>query len=123
MAPADYAGASKRGLQHRLEQEDARKPFTRDEIDRIPKDAGGVYAIWLDTGECLYVGMSEDRIRARLMDHLRNETNLGLRRDLLTLPDAVRFSAVHPLAPEDIRYFEERLIRDWNPRYNQTFNG
>ncbi len=115
--------ASLLSVKHRLRQESALKPFTPAEVRRVPKDEGGVYALWLPSGECLYVGMSEDRIRARLMDHLRNETNPGLLRDLRMFSNAVAFSAVHPLAPEDIRYLEERLIRDWNPRHNQTFNG
>lgn len=124
MTTDERVGASPRGLQIRLEQEDARKPFTPAEVRRLPKDkGGGVYAIWLDSGECLYVGMSEDRIRDRLMDHLRNETNPGLRRDLRTFPKAVRFSAVYPLAPEDVRILEAALIRDWNPRHNRVFAG
>ena len=117
-------GAPLLSVKYRLEREDARKPFTLAEVRRMPKDdVGGVYALWLDSGECLYVGMSEDRIRARLMDHLRNETNPGLRRDLRTFPNAVRFSAVCPLAPEEIRILEAALIRDWNPRHNRIFAG
>lgn len=116
-------GAPLLSVKYRLEREDARKPFTPGEVRRLPKDVGGVYAIWLPPNECLYVGMSEDRIRARLMDHLRNETNPGLRRDLQSFPAVVRFSAVCPLAPEEIRILEAALIRDWNPRHNRVFAG
>ena len=117
----DAPGAPLLSVKYRLEQEDARKPFTRAEVRRLPEDAGGgVYAIWLPPNECIYVGMSEDRIRDRLMDHLRNETNPGLRRDLQSFPAVIRFSAVYPLALEDIRALEAALIRDWNPRHNRA---
>lgn len=120
----DAPGAPLLSVKYRLEQEDARKPFTRAEVRRLPEDAGGgVYAIWLPPNECIYVGMSEDRIRDRLMDHLRNETNPGLRRDLQSFPAVVRFSAVFPLEIEDIRKHERDLILAWDPRHNRVFVG
>lgn len=119
----DSPGAPILSVKYRLEQEDARKPFTPAEVRRLQKDVGGVYAIWLPPNECIYVGMSEDRIRDRLRDHLRNETNPDLRRDLQSFPAVVRFSAVYPLAPEDIRKHERDLILAWNPRHNRVFAG
>ena len=116
----DAPGAPLLSVKYRLEQEDARKPFTAKEVRRLRKGVGGVYAIWLPPNECIYVGMSEDRIRDRLMDHLRNETNPDLRRDLQSFPAVVRFSAVYLPAPEDIRALEAALIRDWNPRHNRA---
>lgn len=109
-------------VKYRLEQESEWMPFTREEVRRVPIDQGGVYAIWLPPNDCLYVGMSEDRIGARLMDHLRNETNPGLRSDLALFPAAARFSAAYPLALEEIRALEAALIRDWKPRHNRAFN-
>ncbi len=123
MTTADYAGASLRGLQYRLERESEWRPFTREEVRRVPSDQGGVYAIWLPPYDCLYVGMSEDRIGARLMDHLRSEANPGLRSDLTLNSTDVRFSAAYPLALEDIRVLEAALIRDWAPRHNRAFNA
>lgn len=116
------ASAPLLSVKYRLERESEWRPFTREEVRRVPSDQGGVYAIWLPPYDCLYVGMSEDRIGARLMDHLRDETNPGLRIDLALFPAAVKFSAAYPLALEDIRVLEAALIRDWSPRHNRAFN-
>ena len=69
-------------LQYRLDHE--RQPFQRDTVRRLPKGRAGVYAFWLAAGtagahECLYVGMSETCVRTRLLQHITNETNPGLR--------------------------------------------
>ena len=118
------ASAPLLSVKYRLERESEWRPFTREEVRRgVPSDQGGVYAIWLPPYDCLYVGMSEDRIGARLMDHLRDETNPGLRSDLALFPAAVKFSAAYPLALEDIRVLEAELIRDWSPRHNRAFNA
>ena len=61
------------------------RPFTRSELRSLPRDGLGVYAFWLvdDADEiqaCLYFGISTTCVRRRLLSHLSNESNEGLRR-------------------------------------------
>lgn len=45
--------------------------------NRIGTDAEGVYAFWLTSGACLYVGMSAN-LRQRIYQHRMNEHNTAL---------------------------------------------
>ena len=70
---------------YRLEQE--LRPFTADEVRELPRNRSGLYALWLPSGieggpERLYLGMSTTCLRRRLLQHLSNEINPGLRRQL-----------------------------------------
>ena len=78
------------GLKYRLERE--LRPFNRVEVRRLPRQRTGVYALWLPIEyegrhECLYVGMSETCVRQRLIQHLQNETNPRLLRQLRLFRD------------------------------------
>ena len=61
------------------------RPFTRAQVQQLPRDRQGVYAIWEppeygeSTDTCAYVGMSTTCITTRLLDHISDETNPELR--------------------------------------------
>ena len=93
----------------------------RAEVQRLPRDRRGVYALWLPAGdlpECLYVGISTTCIRRRLLDHLSNEANPELRRQLYMFRDTVRFAAVFTESDDETRQLEAALIADWQPLCN-----
>ena len=106
-------------LKYQLERETS--PFRRVEVQSLPRDRRGVYALWLPAGdvpECLYVGISTTCIRRRLLDHISNETNPELRRQLYMFGDAVRFSAAFTDSYEQTRELEAALVSDWQPLCN-----
>ena len=101
------------------------RPFTRNEIGRLPKERCGLYALWLPSGveggpERLYLGMSATCLRRRLLQHLSSETNPELRRQLRMFRDLVRFSVVYTTGEQETRELETALIRDWRPETNRT---
>ena len=109
---------------YRLERQ--LRPFTREEVRRLPRDRLGLYALWLAAEtegghERLYLGMSTTCIRRRLLDHLSNETNPELRRELRLFRDRVEFSAVFTTGERETRDLETALIRDWQPETNRWF--
>lgn len=111
------------GLKYQLERD--LRPFNSDEIRRLPKDSTGVYALWLPTGtrgahDCLYVGMSEACVRRRLLQHLSNETNPGLRRQLRLFRDLVQFSVAFTKGRAETLELETAVIRDWRPETNRN---
>ena len=106
-------------LQYQLERD--HRPFTREEVRRLPSDRRGVYALWLpagETAECLYVGISTTCIRRRLLDHLSNETNPELRRQLRLFRDDVLFTAAFTQTDAQTRRLEAALISHWQPQCN-----
>ena len=99
------------------------RPFTRQELLTLPRDRLGVYAFWLvdDADEiqaCLYVGISTTCMRRRLLSHLSNESNEGLRRQFRMFGDSVRFTAAFTATAEQTRELEAALIRDWQSAHN-----
>ena len=106
-------------LKYQLERN--HRPFQRDEVQSLPADRLGVYALWLPTGdipECLYVGISTTCIRRRLLDHLSREENPELRRQLGMFSDSVCFSAVFTDGYDQTRELEKALVSDWQPLCN-----
>ncbi|MCY4112041.1 MAG: hypothetical protein OXF96_08890 [Chloroflexi bacterium] len=108
---------------YRLERE--LRPFTRDEVRRLPSGRSGLYALWLAAEtegghERIYLGMSATCVRRRLLDHLSNETNPELRRELRLFRDRVEFSAVFTTGERETRDLETALIRDWQPETNRA---
>ena len=106
-------------LKYQLER--SARPFRRAEVRRLHRDKRGVYALWLPVGdipECLYVGKSTTCVRRRLLDHLSNETNPELRRQLYMFRDTVRFSAAFTDTDDQTRQLEAALIADWQPLCN-----
>ena len=101
------------------------RPFTREEVRRLPRDRFGLYALWLAAEaegghERLYLGMSTTCVRRRLLDHLNNETNPELRRELRLFRDQVEFSVVLTTGKCETRDLEAALIRDWQPDTNRA---
>ena len=101
------------------------RPFTREEVRRLPRDRPGLYALWLAAEtegghERLYLGMSTTCVRRRLLDHLNNETNPELRRELRMFRDRVEFSAAFTTGERETRDLESSLIRDWHPETNRA---
>ena len=101
------------------------RPFTREEVRRLPRDRYGLYALWLAAEtegghERLYLGMSTTCVRRRLLDHLNNETNPELRRELRLFRDRVEFSTTFTIGERETRDLETSLIRDWQPETNRA---
>lgn len=101
------------------------RPFDRENVRNLSKERSGVYAIWLPVGdngeyECLYVGMSGTCVRQRLLQHLSDESNPGLRRQLRMFPEIVMFSAAFTEGERQTRALEALVIRDWKPDANRN---
>ena len=99
------------------------RPFNRAEVQKLPKGRCGLYALWLataDAPERLYIGMSTTCVRRRLLEHLANEANPELRRQLRMFPDLVEFSATSTESEEETRELEAAIIRAWQPETNRN---
>ena len=77
----------------------------------------------LDRPECLYVGMSEACMRQRLLQHLPNETNPELLRQLRMFRDIVMFSAAFTEGRQETLALETAVIQAWQPLKNRTKLG
>ena len=109
-------------MKYRLERE--RQPFTREIIRQLPKDRCGLYALWLPTGtedapERLYVGESTTCVRRRLLQHLSDEENPELRKQLRMFRDIVQFSVVFTEGRHETLTLETTVIREWQPETNR----
>lgn len=114
------------GLKYQLERE--LRPFNADEVRKLPTGRTGVYALWLPAEigggyDALYVGMSDACVRERLLQHLRNEANPGLLRQLRLFRDIVMFSAAFTSGREETLALETAVIRDWQPATNRNKLG
>ena len=111
------------GLKYRLERD--LRPFNIAEVRRLPKEQTGVYALWTPSDgeaglpECLYVGMSEVCVRRRLRQHLQNETNPELRRQLRLFRAIVMFSFAFTHGREETLALETAVIQAWQPLTNR----
>ena len=108
------------GLKYQLENQ--RFPFSRKQLLQLETNRNGVYALWLPGGgpdECLYVGMSDTCIRRRLLQHLNNETNPGLRNLLRLHRDTVEFSTALTGDEDETLSLENAIIKDWKPVTNR----
>ena len=109
-------------MKYRLERE--RQPFTREAVLQLPKDRCGLYALWLPTGtedapERLYVGESTTCVRRRLLQHLSDEGNPELRKQLHLFRDIVQFSVVFTEGRQETLALETTLIRELQPETNR----
>ena len=98
-------------------------PFNREEVQTLPKDRCGLYALWLPeegAHERLYLGMSATCVRRRLLEHLANEANPELRRQLHMFPDLVEFSVTFTASEEETHELEAAIIRAWQPETNRN---
>ena len=101
------------------------RPFNREEVQKLPKDCYGLYALWLpdeieSAPERLYIGRSTTCVRRRLLDHLANEANPELRRQLHMFPDLVEFSVTFTESEKETRELEAAIIRAWQPETNRN---
>ena len=113
-------------IQYQLERK--RVPFTLQAILSLPKNRCGLYAIWLPTGDedtydRLYAGVSKTCIRRRLLEHLSDEKNPELRRQIHIFGELIHFSVVFTEDPEHTLELETQLIRDWQPDTNRNKLG
>ena len=109
-------------IKYQLEQK--RVPFTRKNVLCLPRNRCGLYAIWLPTGddggyERLYAGVSKTCVRRRLRDHLSDEKNSELRKNIHVFGELIHFSVVFTEDPEHILELETELVRDWQPETNR----
>ena len=114
------------GLKYELEREV--RPFSEDEVRKLPRNRIGVYALWLPASveglnDCLYVGMAESCVRRRLLQHLHSETNPELRRQLRLFRDIVMFSAAFTQGREETLALETAVIHAWQPATNRNKLG
>ena len=101
------------------------RPFTRAEIQQLPRERSGVYALWRPTGtegrhECLYVGESTTCMRRRLLQHYDGATNPELYAQLRMFRAIVQFSVEFTSGAEETVLLETELIRSWQPKTNKN---
>ena len=126
MTESPDGGASPFALKYRLERE--LRPFAHDTVRGLPRNHTGVYALWLpdETGvgnQCIYVGMSHSCVRQRLLQHLQNETNPVLARELHLFPDIVMFSVAFTQGLQETLDLETAVIQAWQPATNRNKLG
>ena len=122
MSNTPYTYTNPFSVKYRLERE--LQPFTRDVLLQLPKDRCGLYALWLPTGaedapERLYVGESTTCVRRRLLQHLSNEDNPELRKQLRMFQDHIQFSVVFTEGRQETLELETTLIRELQPETNR----
>ena len=122
MSNTPYSYPTAFSVKYRLERE--RQPFTREAVLQLPKDRCGLYALWLPTGtedapERLYVGESTTCVRRRLLQHLSDEENPELRKQLHLFRDIVQFSVVFTEGRQETLALETTLIRELQPETNR----
>lgn len=88
-----------------------RRGFDYNFHNRVEPQTAGLYAFWLDTGACLYVGESQD-ISRRMYQHRFYEHNLKLMRYFKAFPQRIEVSyyTLQGSSPADRRQLERRLI-------------
>ena len=122
MSNTTYSYTNPFSAKYRLEHE--LQPFTREGVLQLPKDRCGLYALWLPTGtedapEPLYVGESTTCVRRRLLQHLSDEENPELRKQLRMFRDIVQFSVVFTEGRQETLALETTLIRELQPETNR----
>ena len=122
MSNTPYTYTNPFSVKYQLERN--RQPFTREVLLQLPKDRCGLYALWLPTGtedapERLYIGESTTCVRRRLLQHLSDEDNPELRRELRMFPDLVQFSVVFTEGRQETLELETKLIRELQPETNR----
>ena len=122
MSNTSYSYTNPFSVKYRLERE--RQPFTREAVLQLPRNRCGLYALWLptdteDVPERLYIGESTTCVRRRLLQHLSNEENPELRKELRMFPDLVQFSVVFTEGRRETLALETQLIRELQPETNR----
>lgn len=105
------------------------RPYTREEISRLPRGRCGVYVIWTPSEydgspAPLYAGKSETCVRRRLLAHLSpREPNPTLRWELELMPDYIEFTVVFTASPEETDALETYIIQYMQPEANRAKTG
>ena len=101
------------------------RPFTREEILKLPTEQTGVYVLWRKTGtegrnECVYVGESTTCVRRRLLQHYDRATNPDLHSQLRLFRGIIQFAVEFTEGIEETVFLETELIRAWQPKTNKN---
>lgn len=103
------------------------RPYTRGEVQRLPRNRCGVYAIWTPSEydaspTPLYIGKSETCVRRRLLDHLsENEPNSVLRLEMrYHIPAHIQFTAAYTTSPAETDALETAMIAEFLPPANRN---
>ena len=105
------------------------RPYTREEISRLPRGRCGVYVIWTQSEydgspAPLYAGKSETCVRRRLLAHLSpREPNPALRWELELMPDYIEFTVIFTASPEETDALETYIIQYMQPEANRAKTG
>lgn len=96
-----------------------RQRFTYNCHKRIPEGIGGLYAFWLDSGACLYIGKSTN-LSQRLYQHRMQEHNNRLDGFLRSFAQQIYVSHVTAFdcEGEDLQPLEKHIIRVFRPLTN-----
>ena len=95
-----------------------KNPLDYNYHNRVDGHLSGLYAFWLSSGACLYVGMGN--IRDRIYQHRTSEHNLGLERFFKAFSQQIEvsFIALPSRSESEIQRFETRAIRHLRPLTN-----
>ena len=96
-----------------------RRGFDYNFHNRV-ENGGGVYAFWLDTGACLYVGETDD-ISKRMYQHRMREHNRGLESYFIAFSQRIEVSyyVLQGRSRDDRRRLEHKLINALRPITNK----
>ena len=85
----------------------------------VEAGVAGLYAFWLDSGACLYIGMSTN-IKQRMYQHRLNEHNSNLESYFKAFAQRIEVSyiALHNRSGTDLRNLEKNLINVLRPLTN-----
>ncbi len=102
-----------------------RQLFNKQTVRQLPMKRVGIYAIWIptenaDLPDCIYVGESTDCIRARLLQHLSNETNPKLRHLLHIFSGIAEFSFSYTHGRSQTKNLETEMIHQLHPETNRN---
>ena len=129
MNPTDPARAAATPFALRYQLTQGFRPYTREEVSRLPRGRCGVYVIWTpseyDASPApLYAGKSETCVRRRLLDHLSDrEPNPALRWELRWLRSQIEFTIAFTPSPAETDALETYIIQHLQPTANRSKVG
>lgn len=99
-----------------------RWPLDYDRVrSMVSVDMAGWYAMWVG-GECVYVGVSDDNVRGRLLAHLNRSHNDDLDELIEDYQHLMTFGAVIADYDENVWDIEDDLIGLLKPTTNIQLN-
>lgn len=127
--PFDPARAASTPFELRYQLTQNFRPYTREEVSRLPRGRRGVYVIWTPSEydgspAPLYAGKSETCVRRRLLEHLSDrEPNIELRWELNLMPSYIQFTIALTRSPKETDALETYIIRHLQPQTNRAKTG